>query len=77
MEKTMKGTVFRINEFGLCEVALAERVRAVFTLDKLADYRGQSFQEFGLREGAEVDINKDKEGRVSSARIVHRDTALP
>lgn len=72
MGRAMKGRVFRITEYGLCEVELAppSKKRAAFTLDKLIGYGGQPFQDFGLREGAEVDVDRDAKGRISSARLV-------
>ena len=73
MEKRAK--IFRVTEFGLCEVELPHRTRAAFTLDKLIGYGGQPFRRFGLRKGAEVDLDMDEGGRVSSARLVRRATA--
>ena len=67
----MTGTIFRVTRYGLCEVVAGER-RAAFTLDKLAGYGGQPYLDFGLREGAEVDLVTDEEGRVAAAQLVAR-----
>ena len=68
------GKIIRINEFGLCEVAVGEK-RAAFTLDKLAHYAGEPLRDVGLRVGAEVAFERDGKGRVASARVVHAETA--
>ena len=67
------GKVIRINEFGLCEMAVGEK-RAAFTLDKLAHYAGEPLRDVGLRVGAHVVFKRDQKGRVASARVVHTDT---
>lgn len=69
----VKATVVRINRFGLCEVKIEEvggPRRAGFTLDKFRGYHGQPIREFGIRKGAQVDLEEDH-GRVTSARLVH------
>lgn len=65
----MTGTIFRVTQYGLCEV-MAGEMRAAFTLDKLAGYGGQPYEDFGLRTGATVDLETDEEGRIASARLV-------
>ena len=70
----MKGTIVRINRYGLCEVRVNDREkgprRTGFTLDQLAGYRGQPVKAFGIRVGVDVDIQEDNEGRVKSARLL-------
>ena len=39
---SQKGEVLRVNDFGLCEVALPGGIRKAFTLDKLNGYLGES-----------------------------------
>ena len=64
------GEVLRVNDFGLCEVALPEGFRTAFTLDKLNGYRGESPRKFGLRKGVKVEVRKDAGGLVESASLV-------
>ena len=71
----MVGKILRINSFGLFEVELRDHVRAEFTVDKVRDYDGRPYRAFGLTEGAEVDVETDERGVVSSAGLVHSATA--
>lgn len=70
---TTSATVLRINDFGLCEVAIDEqngRRRAGFTLDKLVGYRGEPVREFGIWKGVRV-IVEETGGRVDSAKLAN------
>ena len=69
-----EGTVIRINEYGLCELAAGNR-RISFTLDKLPNYRGEPLRGLGLRVGTKVAFTSDPKGRVDSARVLHADAA--
>ena len=67
----IKARISRINGFGLCEaVRVKEAGRAAFTLDKVVGYGGQPLREFGIREGAEVELVEDETGRIESAKLV-------
>lgn len=70
----MIGTIVRVNGYGLCEVRVDDLKkgprRTGFTLNQLAGYRGQPVKEFGIRVGADVEIEEDNEGRVKSARLL-------
>ena len=67
----IKARISRINGFGLCEVVRVEEAgRAAFTLDKVIGYGGQPLREFGIEEGAEVELIEDETGRIESARLV-------
>ena len=69
----MKGTIVRVNDYGLCEVRVDDQNgprRTGFTFNMLAGYRGQPPKEFGIRKGAGVEIEEDNEGRVKSARLL-------
>ena len=69
----MSASVVRVNDFGLCEVAVDDqndRRRAGFTLDKLVGYRGEPVREFGIREGVKVVI-EEFDGRVESAKLAN------
>ena len=67
----IKARISRINSFGLCEVVWSrEAGRAAFTLDKVIGYGGQPLREFGIREGAEVELIEDETGRIESAQLV-------
>ena len=67
--KAIDGSIFRINDFGLCEVRSDDGVRIPFTLDKLQGYGGQRPNEIGLRVGAAVHLERDAHGRVTVARM--------
>lgn len=69
-----EGTVIRINDYGLCELAAGNR-RVSFTLDKLPNYHGESLRGLGLRVGTKVAFTSDLKGRVHSARVLHADAA--
>ena len=72
----MLGKIVRINNFGLFEVEfVSDHARTGFTVDKVRDYDGRPFGAFGLTEGAEVDVETDERGVVSSAGLVHRAAA--
>ena len=58
-----EGTVVRINDYGLCEVATDGHLRAVFTLDKLSGYAGQPLRDLGLKVGTRVLLRHDANGR--------------
>lgn len=71
----MLGKIVRINNFGLFEVELLDHVRTGFTVDKVREYDGRPYRAFGLTEGAEVDVETDDRGVVSSADLVRRAAA--
>ena len=71
----MLGKIVRINNFGLFEVELRDHVKTGFTVDKVRDYDGRPYRAFGLTEGAEVDVETDDRGIVSSAGLVRRAAA--
>ena len=71
----MLGKIVRINNFGLFEVDLSDHARTGFTVDKVREYDGRPYRAFGLTEGAEVDVETDDRGVVSSADLVHRAAA--
>lgn len=71
----MLGKIVRINNFGLFEVELSDHARTGFTADKVREYDGRPYRAFGLTEGAEVDVETDDRGVVSSAGLVHRAAA--
>ena len=75
-EVRVKARISRINRFGLCEVIRAERPDgAAFTLDKVFGYGGQPLREFGIEEGAEVELVEDERGRVDHVHVVGAATA--
>ena len=66
--KVIAGSISRINDFGLCEV-LADGERIPFTLDKLQGHRGQRPKEIGLGVGVAVYLERDAQGRVTTAQV--------
>lgn len=70
MEHVQRGNIVRINDFGLFEVELPDRMRAVFTIDKLSGYGGEPYSEIGLTKGAIVEVKVNEDGRVSVAELV-------
>ena len=75
-EVRVRARISRINRFGLCEVVRVEKTdRAAFTLDKLIGYGGQPLREFGIEEGAEVELVEDETGRINHVYLVNAATA--
>lgn len=74
--KRFRARILRINGFGLCEADRKDEAgRAAFTLDKVIGYGGQPLREFGIEEGAEVELIEDETGRVESVELVDAATA--
>ena len=49
---------------------MSRRARHAFTLDKVIGHGGQPLREFGISEGAEVELIEDETGRMESAQLV-------
>ena len=65
--KAVTGLIFRINDFGLCELSV-DGERVPFTFDKLQGYRGEQPTEVGLRVGVTVCLERDAQGRITTAQ---------